>query len=137
MKKSVKKEPVKKMQMKDNKPKINKWIYWTPRILSIIMILFLALFSLDIFGNGYSFWETVVGLFMHNMPSIILAVILWVAWKREIVGAIAWAFAGLLYIALLFLRQNFEWYMLSWSVIIAGPAFLIGYLFWLNWKKKK
>jgi hypothetical protein len=35
------------------------------------------------------------------------------------------------------LMNPFEWYMLSWSLIIAGPAFLVGILFFINWFKKK
>ena len=121
---------------KQKKRKVGKWLYWTPRILSIIFILFLSLFSLDIFGNDYTFWETIVGLFMHNLPSLVLLIVLLVAWKHELVGGIAFIFGGLLYIYLILGRNNFEWYMISWSLIIAGPAFLIGILWILNWKKK-
>lgn len=123
------------------KKKINKFVFWAPRILSIIFILFLALFSLDIFGNNYTFWETVLGLFMHNIPSIILLVVLLISWKHEIVGAIAFSFAGLLYCLMLLITvsmdNNFRWFMLSYPLIIAGPAFLIAYLFWKNWTAKK
>jgi hypothetical protein len=35
------------------------------------------------------------------------------------------------------LRNSFEWYMVSYSLIIAGPAFLIGILFIVNWLKKR
>lgn len=38
--------------------------------------------------------------------------------------------------SLLFLYY-FEWYMLSWSIEIAGPAFFIGILFLMGWFKKK
>jgi lysylphosphatidylglycerol synthetase-like protein (DUF2156 family) len=117
--------------------KIGKFIYWAPRILSIIFILFLALFSLDIFGNGYGFWETVVGLFMHNIPSMVLLVVLLIAWKHELVGAVAFTLAGLIFIGLLATRRSFEWYMLSWFFTIAGPAFLTGALFYVGWRKKR
>ena len=116
--------------------KINRFVYWTPRILSIIFIFFLALMSLDVFSSELGFWQTVVGLFMHNIPALILLVVLLISWKYEIVGGIAFILAGLLYIIIL-MRNPFEWYMLSWSLIIAGPAFLIGILFLLNWKFKK
>jgi len=118
-------------------PQISKFIYWTPRILSIIFILFLALFSLDIFGNNYTFWETVVGLLMHNIPSFILLIILLISWRREIVGGVTFILAGLLYLFSLFSSGHFEWYILSWSLFIAGPAFLIGALFLANWFQKK
>ncbi|MFA5174554.1 MAG: hypothetical protein WC438_05230 [Candidatus Pacearchaeota archaeon] len=120
--------------------KINKYIYWTPRILSILFILFLALFSLDVFDscNG---WGCLLALFMHNIPSIILAVILIISWKREWVGGIAFILAGFAYITLLtanMLNEGvFHWYMVSWSLIIACPAFLIGILFLINWKKRR
>ncbi|NMB48203.1 hypothetical protein GYA13_02020 [Candidatus Kuenenbacteria bacterium] len=116
---------------------ISKFIYWTPRILSIIFILFLALFSLDVFGNNYTFWETVVGLLMHNIPSFILLILLLISWRYEIVGGVAFILAGLLYLFSLFSPGHFEWYMLSWSLLIAGPAFLIGALFLANWFQKK
>ena len=113
------------------------WIYWTPRILSIIFILFLALFSLDVFGQGYGFWGTILAFLIHNIPVFILLIILWISWKREIVGAIAFALAGIAYICLLLFNPELEWYMLSWSITIAGPAFLIAWLYWKNWRQKK
>jgi hypothetical protein len=43
----------------------------------------------------------------------------------------------LLYMFLLFKNPQFEWYMIAWSMIIAGPAFIIGILWLLNWKNKQ
>lgn len=122
------------------KPKISKFLYWTPRVLSIIFILFLALFSLDVFGNGYGFWQTILALFMHNIPSLILLLVLIISWKYEIVGGIAFILAGLAYILLILvdtLDNQFEWYMLVWALQISGPAFFIGILFLMNWYKKR
>jgi len=116
--------------------KISKFVYWTPRILSIMFILFLALFSLDIFEGNYGFWGTILGLFMHNIPSLILLIVLLIAWKYEIVGGIVFILAGLAYLILTLTRV--PWYMaISWSMTIAGPAFLIGILFLVNWYKKR
>jgi hypothetical protein len=121
----------------DKTKKISKFIYWTPRIVSILLILFLMLFSLDVFGQGYGFWGTILAFLMHNIPVFILAIILIISWKYEIVGGIAFILAGLLYIITLSLSSNFEWYMLSWSIIISGPAIFIGILFLINWHRKK
>ena len=117
--------------------KISRLLYWTPRILSILFIIFLALFSLDIFSPGLRWKEIAIGLVMHNIPVFILIAVLWISWKHEIVGGIAFILTGLLYIAMLFRNPSFEWYMVSWAVTIAGPAFLIGILFLMNWYKKK
>jgi hypothetical protein len=117
--------------------KVSKFVYWTPRIASIIFIAFLALMSLDIFGNGYSFWQTILGLFMHNIPALILLIILIISWKREIVGAIVFIFAGLLYIYFAFNRGNSWEVALTWSIQISGVAFVIGGFFIANWVKKR
>jgi hypothetical protein len=122
--------------MKKNNQKISKFLFWTPRILSILFILFLSLFSLDIFDMKLTFWETILGLLMHNIPSLVLLVILLISWKYEIVGGIAFTLAGLFYVVML-AKDNFEWYKLSWIFTIAGPAFLVGALFFVNWFQKK
>jgi hypothetical protein len=99
------------------------------------------MFSLDVFDGNYGFWGTILGLFMHNIPTLFLLIILLVSWKREIIGGIFFILAGLLYIARLAFTMistpPFHWYYLSWSLIIAGPAFLVGILFLINWFKKK
>lgn len=118
------------------KKKINKFIYWIPRILGIIFVLFLMMFSLDVFEPGLTAWQIAIGLFMHNIPALFLLIILIISWRCEIVGGVAFILAGLFYILLLAMNHKFEWYLLSWSVIIAGPAFLIGILFIINWLKK-
>ena len=118
------------------KQKINRFLYWAPRILSILFLLFLAMFSLDVFDEQLGFWGTVLGLFMHNIPVLVLLVVLIIAWKYEIVGGIAFILAGLAYICMTI--QRVEWHIaLSWSMIIAGPAFLVGILFLINWYQKK
>jgi hypothetical protein len=116
---------------------INKYLYWTPRVLSIIFILFLAMFSLDVFSPDLTFWQIALGLFMHNIPVFLLTAILIISWKREIVGGIVFILAGLLYIGMLLANPQLEWYTLSWSIVIAGPAFLIGTLFLITWFKKR
>ena len=120
--------------------KINRFVYWTPRILSIIFILFLAMFSLDVFDMKLGFWETALGLFMHNIPVFVLLIVLLIFWKHEIVGGIVFILAGTAYVVIMLmntLRNSFEWYMVFWSLQIAGPAFLIGILFIINWLKKR
>ena len=94
------------------------------------------MFSLDIFGNNYNFWQIVLGLLMHNIPAFILIIVLIISWKYEIVGGITFIFAGLLYIAML-LKGGIELYQIFWILPISGPAFLIGILFIINWIKKK
>ena len=122
------------------KKKISPFVYWVPRILSILFIIFLVLMSLDVFDGDYGFWGTVVGLFMHNIPAMILLIVLIISWKHEIVGGIVFMLAGILYMAMILMnivKTGFEWYYLVWALQISGIAFFIGILFLVGWFRKK
>jgi len=98
------------------------------------------LFSLDVFSEELGFWQTLVGLMMHNIPSFVLLIMLIVSWKYEIVGCVSFILAGLLYISLILrnsLLEGFQWYYITWIVLISGPAFLVGILFLLSWLYNK
>jgi hypothetical protein len=118
--------------------KTERVLYWLPRILSILFICFLMLFSLDVFEPGLTVKEIALGLLVHNIPSIILIVLLVVAWRYEIVGAISFFGAGILYITRVsfsVLNYGLEWYLaLLWSLNIALPAIIIGVQFLVSWK---
>ena len=121
----------------DMAKKSNKYLYWIPRILAVIYILFLMMFSLDVFELGLGFWETALGLFMHNIPALILVAVLIISWKYEIVGGIAFVAGGLFYIYVLLTSPQLGWHMLPAAMIISGPAFLIGFLFLIGSSKRE
>jgi hypothetical protein len=106
------------------------WVFWTPRILSIVFILFISIFSLDVFDSGYGF------------PMVLLAVLL-IAWRYELVGAVVFGLFGILYIVLTIIRTNngdqmamYGWVIIN-CLIIAGPAFLVAWLFYKGWREKR
>ncbi len=124
---------------KQKKSGVPKWIYWTPRILSIVFLCFLAIFSLDVFEPGLTAGQIALGLFMHNIPVFILAIILVISWKYEIVGGIGFILGGIVYVGFIIanlIKTGFEWYYLAWIMQISGIAFFIGILFMINWFKK-
>lgn len=112
-----------KSEVRSQKLKIKSILFWTPRILTILFICFLGLFSLDVFAESSPWWQILGGFFIHNLPAIVLAIVLWISWKRDLVGAILFALAG---VALL-LFTNF-----SAPLIITAPAFIISILFLSN-----
>jgi hypothetical protein len=116
--------------------KVSKFVFWAPRILSIIFVAFMFLMSLDVFDAGLNFWQTLLALFMHNIPALILLVAVIISWKREIAGGIAFILGGLLYI-LFALKRTGDWQMaMVWSIPISETAFIIGGLYLANWFKK-
>lgn len=108
-------------------------LYWAPRALSIAFIAFISLFALDVFGEGRSFWATVVALLMHLIPTFILIGALALAWKWEWIGATLYGAAALLYIYWAWHRPITTGVKFTWVLTIAGPALVIAALFLANW----
>lgn len=104
---------------------------WAPRALLILFALFLALFSLDVIEQGKSAGEIAAGLAAHNLPSMLLLVVLAAAWRWEWIGAIACTALGVFYIA-------WSWgaFPLAAYLTISGPLFVISYLYAVNWRRK-
>jgi len=120
--------------------KVSRFIYWTPRVLSVIFVIFLFLMSLDVFSMELNFWHTIGALLIHTIPAFILIITLIISWKKEIIGGIAFIIAGLLYIGMILttaITNGFEWYYLAWAIQISGVAFFIGILFLIGWFRKK
>lgn len=103
------------------------WILWTPRVLSILLICFISLFSLDVFEEGRPWTETLVALLMHLIPAYVLILILVFAWRRPWVGAIA-------YTALAVAYAVWAWRHMPWILIIAVPLLVTAGLFWVSWR---
>ena len=65
-----------------------KLLQWSPRILGILVCLFLGMFSLDAFGSGKTFAQAIADFAIHLSPALILLAVVVVAWRWEWVGAL-------------------------------------------------
>lgn len=103
-------------------------LFWTPRILCILFAVFLSMIALDVFGEGYGFWEAVGAFLIHLVPTYIVIAVLVVAWRREWIGAI-------LFIGLAVSYSVWTWGRFPWITYVgmSGTLFLVGVLFLVNW----
>lgn len=109
-------------------PRLKKFLYWAPRVASILFVLFISLFALDVFDMPLGFWGTLGALLIHLVPSFILVAALILAWKQEWIGAILYiGFAGWYIVE--------TWGIFHWSVylLMAGIPFVVGMLFAIDW----
>jgi hypothetical protein len=111
---------------------VKRVLYWAPRILSILFAIFVGLFALDVFGAGYSFWETLLALLIHLIPIYVILIVLAISWRWEWIG-------GALFISLAVLYLVISWGQFPWStyLVMSGPPFLVGILFIINWFYRK
>jgi hypothetical protein len=117
-----------------------KIIYWTPRILGILFLAFLFLFSLDVFSPEATTGEIALGLLVHNIPVIVLLLVLIISWKKEIIGGVVFTLIGFLYFIMVTIegiKEGVGLNILSWNLVISTPAIVIGALFIAGWINKK
>jgi hypothetical protein len=110
------------------KSSLKRVLIWTPRVLAILFAIFISLFALDVFGEGYTFWETVWALLMHLVPTFLVLIALAIAWRWAWLGGILFLALGVGYLVLGGGRVH-------WSAVlfIAGPLWLVGLLFMASW----
>jgi hypothetical protein len=101
------------------------------RILGILFICFITLFSLDVFDGTSPIWYQILGFLIHSIPSIILLAVLLLAWKYETIGGVLYIIAGfgLLLLYVISAIKEFHFYLIIWAIEIASPAFIIGIIF--------
>lgn len=105
-----------------------KTIYWLPRILSIAFVLFLSVFSFDVFSE-YSGWSAVLPLLVHLIPSIVLLIVAAIAWRYAWVGAVIFLGFAIFYVFAAGFDRPWSWY-----AGISGPSALVGILYLLSWR---
>ncbi|MHC4535153.1 MAG: DUF7670 domain-containing protein [Planctomycetota bacterium] len=107
---------------------IKRALFWAPRVLCILFAIFLSLFALDVFSEGYGFGETILALLIHLVPVYIVFIVLFIAWRWELIGSILFFALALFYLV-------WSWERFHWSayLVISGPLALLGVLFLFNW----
>jgi hypothetical protein len=111
-------------------PRLAKIIHWAPRVAALLIIFFIGLFSLDVFGTGAPPLEVLIGFLMHNLPSIAMLVLLIFAWKRPVVGFVAFLIAAAAF-TVFFVRDI---HALPNLLLFVLPILLIASLFYADWQ---
>jgi hypothetical protein len=111
-------------------PRLAKIIHWAPRLAAILIIVFVSLFSLDVFEMEASPLELLGGFLIHNIPSISMLVLLLFAWKRPVVGFVSFLVTTILF-TIFFVRDV---YSLPNLLLFVFPILLVAGLFYADWK---
>ncbi len=72
-----------------------KILYWLPRIICILAILFISMFALDAFEPGQTVMQQIGHFLMHLIPSFILLSFLLIAWRWEKIGGVLFLLVGI------------------------------------------
>lgn len=109
----------------------NKFLCWSPRVLSVMFVAFLCLFSFDGFIE-FNGWQTIFTIVIHLLIPVVVLLGTIIAWKRDLVGTAIFFFFASYYVYMVGLNRHWSWY-----ASISGPALFIGVLYLLNWWQNK
>jgi hypothetical protein len=113
-----------------------KILIWLPRIICILAILFVSMFSLDAFEPGKTLWQQIGDFLIHLIPSYILIIVLLIAWKWAKIGGLIFFLIGLGLIPFIY-THNYHmnhsvWMSLMIILIINIPFVITGVLFFVS-----
>lgn len=112
----------------DMNASMKRALFWTPRILCILLALFVSLFAFDVFGEGQGLGKAILALLVHLIPVYVIVIILVIAWRWEWVGAVLFNALAVFYVVWTWGRSHWGAYL-----GISGPLAFVGVLFLFNW----
>ena len=117
--------------------KLKPFLYWLPRILCILAIVFISLFALDAFQPELTVWQQIQAFLMHLIPSFILLLFLLIAWKWELIGGVIFVLIGLVLSPFVYMHNynmnGSVWMSIGIIAMITFPFILVGILFILGY----
>ena len=107
-------------------------VLWSPRIVGILVSLFIGMFALDAFSEGKPFFQALPDFLIHLAPAVVLLAIVGASFRWPWIGAVT--FVGLAVLYALTMSKG----RLDWMLTISGPLLLVGALFlWSSFQHKR
>ncbi len=106
---------------------MKKVIFYLPRILSILIVAFFAMFILEGFGPDFGWQDSVA----HLAITLIILIITIIAWRWPKIGGWIFIFLGLRFFPSIF---SSNW---PTGLFVGGVPLIIGILFLIEGFKKK
>ena len=108
----------------------DSFLLWSPRIVGILVSLFIGMFALDAFSEGKPLLQALPDFFIHLIPAFVLLAIVGASLRRPWIGAVI--FIGLAVMYAVTMSKG----RLDWIVTISGPLLLVGALYLWSWLRQ-
>ena len=108
----------------------DSWLLWTPRVLGVLVSVFIGMFALDAFSTGKPWLTALPDFFVHLIPALVMLAIVIASFRRQWIGAAA--FIGLA----IFYTVRMSKGRLDWILVISGPMVVVGALYLWSWLRR-
>jgi hypothetical protein len=102
-------------------------LLWSPRIVGILVSLFIGMFALDAFSEGKPFFQALPDFLIHLIPALVLLALVVASFRWEWIGGVAFIGLAVLYAVTMSKGR------VDWMLTISGPLLLVGALFLWSW----
>jgi hypothetical protein len=102
-------------------------LLWSPRIVGILVSLFIGMFALDAFSEGKPFLQALPDFIIHLTPALVLLALVGASFRWEWIGGVAFIGLAVLYAVTM---SNGR---LDWILTISVPLLVAGALFLWSW----
>lgn len=106
---------------------IPRLLQWSPRVLGLLVSLFVGMFALDGFAAGKPAPEALADFAIHLIPALVLIAIVVASFRRPWIGGVGFVALALVYAATMSRGR------LDWMLVISGPLAIVGVLFLCSW----
>lgn len=106
-----------------------KVFHWIPRIIGILMTLFIGMFALDAFDPRLSVMQQIMDFLVHLIPGYIALATVLIGWKWDLAGC-------LIYLVLALIYTFWAFHHPLWILCISVPLLVLSVLFFISWYLK-
>lgn len=100
---------------------MKKFIFYLARILSLLLVGFFGLFTLEGFSPGFSWIDSLA----HGVLTLLIGLVTVLVWKKKKIGGLVFVLFGL-FILLFFVRGHwFGGIVMSFVPLLIGILFLL------------
>lgn len=108
----------------------DRLLLWAPRVLGILVSLFVGMFALDAFSGGRGFIEALPDFLIHLIPACALLGCVLASFRYPWIAGVAFTAFAVLYAVTMSKGR------LDWMLAISGPLLVVGVLFLWSWVQR-
>jgi hypothetical protein len=107
-----------------NRPHAGFTLIRIARVLMVAFILFLTMFSLDVFSTEGTLLEKLGGFVMHSIPSFVLVAVLLVSWRSPLLSGLLAVAIAAAYTVVTWIRGVAQFATLILPLVAVGVLFV-------------
>ena len=107
-----------------NRPHAGFTLIRIARVLMVAFILFLTMFSLDVFSMEGTLLEKLGGFVMHSIPSFVLVAVLLVSWRSPLLSGLLAVGIAAAYTVVTWIRGVAQFATLILPLVAVGVLFV-------------